>query len=178
LVQNRRFFDYDRKGYITKTDFEEDRLHVRQALYKDQTFEQLDLNSDEKLTAEDFAPLTQKHLHGMLEAVESCDDEWLKNNHGVRLTSGWFKEHFSLEPNKNILPQLDLPIHVFSGEYDYMTPQFFAVDIEKSFKKLGKNNLTLHCFKNHDHDLNYIIFIIKGELSDGIKSIIDITEVM
>jgi hypothetical protein len=27
----------------------------------------------------------------MLNAIENDDDEWLKKNHGVRLTTGWFK---------------------------------------------------------------------------------------
>lgn len=109
----------------------------------------------------------------MLSAIENGDDEWLKNNHGVRLTSAWFREHFSLEPNKTVMPKLEIPIHIFTGEYDMMTPQFYAKDIEQIFTASGKTKLTVHCFENHDHDLNYIKYIIKNEMSDGIKCLLE-----
>lgn len=178
LISSRRLFDYDRKGYISKADFEKDRLHVRQELFGEKTFEQLDLDGDGKLTAEDFAPRTIDFLNGILSAVERGDDEWTRQNHALHLTTGWFREHFSLEPNKTLLPRLDLPIHIFSGEYDAMTPQFYAEDIEKRFAELGKTNLTVHYFENHDHDLNCLRYFIKGELPDGIQCLLETAETL
>lgn len=176
LIQNRRLFDYDKKGYITKKDFEEDRYHVRETIFFDKTFEQLDMDSDGKITAADFALNSQKYLAEMLIAIDKGDDEWLKKNHGIRLTSAWFKEHFSLEPNKNILPKLNLPIHIFAGEYDAMTPAYNALDIEIRFQKLGKMNLKTYIFENHDHDLNYALYLFKGGLSEGLLSIFNVVE--
>lgn len=112
----------------------------------------------------------------MLEAIEKGDDEWLEKNRGIRLTSAWFREHFSLAPNKNVLPKLELPIHIFSGEYDAMTPQKYAKDIEKNFHAMGKTNLSVHYFENHDHDLNYTDFLLTGKISEGIKCVLETAE--
>lgn len=178
IILCRQWFDYDRKGYVSKSDFEEDRNHVRQKLFGNIMFEQLDVNGDGRLTAEDFEGQAVEHLNGMLSAIDRGDDEWLKKNHQVRLTSGWFREHFSLEPNKTLLPKLDLPIHVFSGEYDYMTPQFYAEAIEQRFAGLGKTNLTVHYFENHDHDLNALKYYRNCELSEGIQCLLETVEAL
>ncbi|HIU29415.1 MAG TPA: hypothetical protein IAD50_03860 [Candidatus Egerieisoma faecipullorum] len=173
LIFYRRLFDYHRRGYISREDFEEDRFHVRDQLFGGHSFAEIDLDHDGILTEKDFAPASIEHLNAMLRAIESNDDEWLKNNHSVRLTSAWFKEHFSLKPNKKILPRLNLPIHIFSGEYDMMTPSFYADDIESEFAKRGKTNLTVHRFQNHDHDLNYMHYIVYGKISEGIMAILN-----
>ncbi|MEA4831493.1 hypothetical protein SDC9_127828 [bioreactor metagenome] len=149
---------------------------MRGSLFCDKAFTDLDRDGDGKITLADTAPLATEHLYNMLRAIDGNDDEWLKNNHGIRLTSGWFKEHFELRPTKEILPLLELPIHIFSGEYDYMTPMQQAQDIEAEFKQLGKTNLTLHTFENHDHDLNFLKYIYKGEYSDGMKAIFTTAE--
>lgn len=178
LIAYRRLFDYDRKGFISKEDFESDRYGVREALFGSATFEQIDIDGNGRLTAEDFAIFPnpespRKHLDEMLKAIENNDDEWLKNNHEIRLTSGWFNEHSTLKPNKEILPELNIPIHIFSGEYDYMTPKFYTKEIEETFTKLGKTNLKTHYFKNHDHDLNFVLYALKGELSEGMVCLFD-----
>lgn len=173
LIQYRRLFDYDKKGYISKNDFEEDRNKVRPTVFPNITFKQLDIDGDGKITELDFALKTKKHLDEMMNAIDSNDDEWLKSNRGIQLNSAWFKEHFSLAPNKNILPKLEVPIHIFTGEYDALTPIAFTTDIRNQFEKLGKTNLTTHIFENHDHDLNYLLYIVKGELSKGLQSIFE-----
>ena len=83
----RRFFDYDRKGYISESDFDEDRFKVRAALFGTKSFAELDINRDGRLDADDFKPETERHLSGMLAAIDRGDDDWLRKNHGVRLTS-------------------------------------------------------------------------------------------
>ncbi len=176
IITFREYLDYDRKGYISKEDFKEDRYGVRKVFFGKEKFRKLDINRDGKLTAEDFAPDNQKHFKNMLDAIERNDDEWLMQNHGVTLTSGWFKEHGALDDNRVTLPKLDLPIHIFAGDFDASTPIFHADDIDSVFQNLGKSNLTVHRFKNHNHDLNYMNYIIKHEPSEGIKAIFDIVE--
>lgn len=171
LIQYRRLFDYDKKGYISKSDFEEDRNKVRTDRFPNITFEQLDNDGDGRLTEVDFGVHTKDHLDNMIRAIETNDDEWLKSNRGVRLTSKWFKEHSKLKPNKNNLSKIDLPIHIFSGEYDAMTPVSFSLEIRKQFDELGKTNLETHIFENHDHDLNYLSFILNGNISEGLQAI-------
>jgi predicted esterase len=165
------FFDYDKKGYITKEDFEADKYKVKPQLFGDKSFEEIDINNDGIINIEDAAVMSLPHLRNMLNAIENDDDEWLKNNHGVRLTTGWFKEHFALKPTKEILPLLDLPIYIFQGELDHMCPVFYAEDIKKKFDELGKNNLTVNIFEKHDHDLNYVLFPMHNEISKGLTSI-------
>lgn len=176
LLQWRRLFDYDRKGYITQTDFAEDRLNVKNTVFGERTFSDLDRDGDGRITISDTLPLTIDHYNKMLQAIDHDDDEWLKHNHGVRLTSGWFKEHFALAPTKEILPLLDLPIHIFAGEYDAMTPIKQAKAIAGEFNRLGKTNLCLHTFQDHDHDLNFVKYLLKNEHSEGMQSILDIAE--
>ncbi len=176
ITMYRRIFDYDKKGYISKEDFEADKHNVRKEVFGDKTFEQLDKNGDGKLTAEDFN--SDNHFNAVVDAAERGDDKWLAKNHGVRLTSGWWKAHFALPANKETLPKLDLPIHIFAGEYDAMTPQEQARDIEKVFKEKGKTNLTVHYLENHDHDLNYAAFSHLGKVSAGMKELFDAIENM
>ncbi|MBQ7837413.1 MAG: alpha/beta hydrolase [Clostridia bacterium] len=176
ITQYRRLFDYDKKGYICKADFEADKYNVRKAVFGDMTFEKLDKNGDGKLTAEDFA--APDYIKATFSAVEKGDDKWLAESNGVRLTSDWWKAHFALPANKNTLPGLDLPIHIFAGDFDSMTPQSQARDIERVFKEKGKTNLTVHYLENHDHDLNYTAFSHFGKVSEGMKELFDTIENM
>ena len=57
-----------------------------------------------------------------------------------------------------------------------MTPIWQAHDIDMEFKRIGKTNLTLHTFDNHDHDLNFLQYLLKNEFSDGMKAIFDVAE--
>lgn len=172
----RKVFDFDKKGYIAKEDFEIDRYKVRQELFGNADFEDLDTDHDGEITAADAAVRSIPHLNNMLGAIEANDDEWLKNNHGVRLTAGWFNEHFALKPNKEILPLLDLPIFIFQGEYDAMCAASYARDIEAKFHTLNKTNLTVNIYDDHDHDLNYLSFPVRHEISPGIQAIFDTAE--
>jgi pimeloyl-ACP methyl ester carboxylesterase len=176
LILWRSLFDYDKKGYITEEDYITDRNSVRQAMFGDTPFSSLDLDGDGKITTADTLPLAKPHLDNMLKAIEENDDEWLKNNHGIRLTSGWFKDHASLSPNSRVLPELDLPIHIFAGEYDFMTPIWQAQDIYNEFIRLGKTNLSLYTFEGHDHDLKILRYILKNEFSEGMKKLFDVAE--
>ena len=172
----RRLFDYDRKGYISESDFDEDRFKVRAALFGTKSFAELDINRDGRLDADDFKPESERHLSGMLAAIDRGDDDWLRDNHGVRLTSGWFREHFALGSNSELLCELakarPLDLYIFSGGWDSMTPPSEAFELEARFRQLGLN-LTHHHFESADHDLNLLAYFIKGTIPDGIAAIID-----
>lgn len=166
-----RAFDADRKGYISREDWEADKLQARQSLFGDQSFDDIDSNGDGRIDIRDAAVISLPHLENMLKAIDDNDDEWLKNNHGIRLTSAWFQEHFALRPTKDVLPLLDLPLFIFQGEMDSSCPAFYAEDIRRRFDELGKTNLTVRIYPNHDHDLNYTNFLINHEISQGIAAI-------
>lgn len=176
LVNWNRLFDYDKKGFFTKNDFELDKYNVRKGIFGDTEFEEIDLNKDGIIDINDTAPLCIEHKNNMFKAIENNDDEWLKNNHGIRLTSAWFHGHKMLEPNSKVLPLLDIPIHIFHGENDASCPVQFAYDIKNTFDEMKKNNLFIHTFANHDHDLNYMTYIYNDFLSEGISKIFKVTD--
>ena len=176
LLSYRRFFDYERKGYISREDLEEDRYKVRSQLpteISERSFDEIDRDGDGKLTAADFAD--PEHLRKLMKAVERKNDRWLKKNQGIRMTSGWLREHAVLAPNKDILPKLDIPIHIFAGDFDSSTPIKYAEDIEARFRELGKTNLTAHYFTNHDHGLNINVYMATGKWDncDGMNCLFD-----
>lgn len=175
MVNFCKWFDYDNKGYITKSDFIEDRYDIRKTYLKNAWFWCYDVNHDGIIDRRDFKIKLKKYKNRVFKAIESDDDEWLKNNYEVRITSAWCKEHFKLPPTREVLPQLSIPIHIFHGADDECIPLQDVLNIKKEFKELKKNNLHVHIFEKHDHNLNYLLFPLKGIISEGLQSIFDIT---
>ena len=176
FISIRKYFDKNNKGYISKEDYETADEKVKAALFGESPFEQIDCNSDGRIDASDFALRQKPYLDELLDAISRNDDEWLKTkyiNPIIKLTSGWFNEHFSLEPTKNILPQLDLPIYIFQGADDASCPVQYTFDIKEEFEKINKTNLHVNVFENHDHDLNFLMWLLKGTMPAGIKCIFD-----
>lgn len=171
----KKFFDTENTGYISKQEFESDKFNVKNALFGNTNFEDFDINRDGKIDIKDFATKQKPYLDSIFKAIETNDDEWLRNNYGnnagLILKSAWFKEHFALKPTKETLPLLELPIFIFHGENDAHCPKHYATDIKKTFKQLNKNNLTVHVFEKHDHDLNFDVWLVKNEIPLGIFSI-------
>ena len=69
--------------------------------------------------------------------------------------------------------KLDLPIHIFQGGLDANTPVEDTYAIEESFRAAGKENLKIHVFGDHDHDLNYLLYPMEGAVSEGLQAIFD-----
>ncbi len=173
MVNMCKWFDYDNKGYITKANFKEDRYKVRKTYLKNAWFWCYDVNHDGIIDRKDFEIKLQKYKNKMFRAIESGDDKWLKNNYPVRITSAWCKEHFKLPATKEVLSQLNIPIHIFHGTDDACIPVEDVLDINNKFKEVEKSNLHIHIFENHDHDLNYLLYPMKKTISEGLQSIFD-----
>lgn len=171
MVNLCKMFDYDKKGYITKEDFETDKYNVRQEIFESTSFEELDINKDGIIDELDFKIRLKEEKENIFSAIEQNDDNWLKDNYPVRLTTAWFHEHFNLPSNSEVLPKLDLPIHIFHGTCDANVSVNGVKDIEEKFKKLKKKNLCTHIFENHDHDLNYLWYPLYETISEGLNSI-------
>lgn len=169
MIFYREYFDYDEDGTVTKSEFEEDRYQLKE--YLGASFEEIDLNQNKQIDAQDFAIMMEPLFKSLLEAIENRDDEWLKNNYPVHLTSAWFLAHRQFPPNKTTLPTLDLPIHIFHGTYDANVSVQQAYDIEETFRQLGKTNLTTHIYPKADHDLNYMDYLETGQLPEGFVDI-------
>jgi len=176
----RAYFEADERGRISREAYEADPNNVITSTLQNTSFEETDRNNDGFITEEDFAiiwpDIVGHTLDDILTAVEQRDDEWIKTNYGgglIRLTSGWFLEHFSLRSNMEVLPGLDLPIYIFHGMADQNVDVQEVFRIHEHFQKLGKTNLTINVFEKHNHNLNFQDIISHNTMPDGLQAIFD-----
>ena len=99
------------------------------------------MDGDGALTAADFAAMLAPGYEALLAAIARGDDAWLAENYAVRLTCAWFAGHEALAPNREVLPTLDIPIHILHGVSDANAPVEGVYEIEAAFAALGKTNL-------------------------------------
>lgn len=177
MVFYRQYFDYDGDGMVTKEEIEEDRYGVL-ALLGGATFADVDVNQDGLLNETDFSLMLETSREALFDAIERGDDEWLAQNYSVRLTSAWFAGHRALAPNSEVLPKLELPIYIFHGQCDANVSVQGVLDIQAAFQELGKQNLTVHIYPDTDHDLNYAIYPMTGQLPQGFEDIFAVCEAL
>ena len=181
MVWYRAHFEHDEQGRISREAFEAVPSSERaRILGGNVSFEDIDINNDGYITYEDFidiwVELVGHTVDDILYAIESRDDQWLKTNYGggiLPLTSGWFLQHFGLRSNMEVLPGLDLPIHIFHGALDQNVDVREVYRVYARFQELGKTNLTIHTFDGHDHNLNFIEIMVYERIPDGIQAILD-----
>ena len=177
FVAIRKYFDANHDNIINKEEYESAEpaaVAMRKQGMKNAAFEQIDVNQDGKITAEDFGLLQRGSYNALLAAVEKKDDDWIWNNY-FHVTSAWLKEHFELEPNKTRLLRINVPVFIFQGEDDNHTPVEGVYDIKERFTKGNKTNLQCFIFKSHDHDLNYLNWPKKKLISEGLQKIFEIS---
>ncbi|MEG1501483.1 MAG: hypothetical protein RR396_05950, partial [Clostridiales bacterium] len=153
-------------------DFLADRYHIKDMVEAD--FEDLDINNDQKLDSLDFNIMLHDHREKVFQAIANNDNQWLKNNYPVLLTAQWFKEYQKLEPNRHLLPTLDIPIHIFHSIYDNSAPVEGVYNIEDRFVMAKKDNLHTYIFDGHDQDLNYALYPLYGKLSPGMSKLFQV----
>lgn len=174
LVFYCQYFDLDGDGVITREEFERDPQGVGKALGV--SFEELDMNGDGRLTLEDFTLKNAQSHRDILRAIEAWDDQWLRENYPVPLTAKWFHEHRRLPPNRETLPRLELPIHIFQGALDANTPVEDACHIREVFARQGKTNLTVHLYPDAGHNLNYEQWLYGGGLPQELQDLFDVCQ--
>ena len=178
MLNIKKYFDTNNDDIINRQEYESKEkapTSFRSGAFKNAKFTDLDLNKDSIINSEDFKLINSKKYAAILNAYEKNDSDWIWNNY-FRITVNWLSEHFKLEPNKTRLPRLKIPIYIFQGEDDANTSVKGVYEIEKLFSEKQKSNLHIFVFKEHDHDLNYLDFPKKKEISEGIKKIFDISQ--
>lgn len=171
------FFEMDDYGRITREAFYAGPWQTAMGA----SFDELDMDGDGFFTAEDLLIIWRlqgvpSHMYDpdvLLGAIERRDDEWLRENYPILLTSGWFLEHFALRPNMELLPELDLPIYIFHGTLDANVYVGYVRQLQGLITEMGRTNITINIFPGHGHDLNWDLPVFIGEMSDGVRAIFD-----
>jgi pimeloyl-ACP methyl ester carboxylesterase len=171
MINFRKFFDANKDGLIQKVEYEEadPRAIARVGGKK---FEELDMNKDTILTSEDFRVMLNEYLQKILDAVEKEDDEWIWNNF-FRIGTKWIKEHRSLEANKLRIMKLDIPVYLFHGTCDANCPVDGIIQIQKRAQELNKENIHVFIFPDHDHTLEFLSWVVRKSLPEGLKTLFD-----
>lgn len=165
------YFDADGDGAISPEEYAADPYGVVEGVLANTPFADIDLDGDGFLTAADFAIALAPGRQAFYDAVERGDDAWLAENYGVQLTSGWFKAHQRLAPNRETLPTLDLPIYIFHGTSDANCNVEGVRAIQQSFAEQGKENLTARIYEGYDHDLLYSLYLVYGTLPQAFEDL-------
>lgn len=169
MVVYRQYFDTDGDGVISQEEFAADPYGL--APYLGAGFDQIDMNGDGSLTQEDFRIMMAPGWARLQSAIRRGDDQWLKDNYGVQLTSAWFRGHEALTPNREVMPTLDLPIYIFHGECDANASVEGVRDIARAFAQLKKGNLSVTIYPDNDHDLNYTQYLAQGTLPQAFEDL-------
>jgi len=177
MVGFRTAFDKDKNGSISRTEFESDdkAAAALRARMQNIKFEQLDVTKDDAITADDFAVLQKAKYDSILDAYNRGDEDWIWKNY-FRVSVPWLKEHFTLEANKDRLLRLNMPIYIFHGESDQNCPVEGVYDIKSRFEKAGKTNLHVNVFPGHNHDLNFVDWVMKKEMPVGIAKMFQVAD--
>ena len=141
-------------------------------LFQNQSFDTIDVVKDDVIDIKDIRAMREPFQELLMTKIDENDESWIWNNY-FRITIGWLREHFSLEPNKTRLLKIDIPIYVFHGTEDASVPVESVYDLEVRFKTLNKSNLKIFVFDKHNHDLNIQDWFTKKEYSDGLQKLFE-----
>ncbi len=174
MINLRKFFDSDKDGRITRTEYESGDPRAR-ARVGNKAFDDLDVNRDAALTADDFRLILKPRLQQVLSAVDRQDDDWIWTNF-FRVGAGWIQQHQNVEPNRTRIPRLDLPVYLFHGTDDANCPVQGVIDIGNSARERGRTNLRISIVPDHDHSLEFVSWAVTGNLPEGLRILFDQVE--
>ena len=78
-----------------------------------------------------------------------------------------------MDANKDRLLKLNIPVNIFHGVCDQNVPVQGVYSIFDSYRANGKTNLKAFIYDDNDHDLNYVLYPMKGVIPAGFKQIFD-----
>jgi pimeloyl-ACP methyl ester carboxylesterase len=173
IMNLQKYFDTNKDKAISRQEYEAtDTIATlgRVRVLKNTPFDVLNAVKDSVLDYQDFAARNKPFYEYLLQMTAQGNDEWIWKNY-FRVTSYWLKEHFKLEPNKTRLLNIDIPIYIFQGVEDANAPVEGVYDIQSRFKQANKTNLKCFIFEGHNHDLNYLDWPFKHQISEGLNTL-------
>jgi pimeloyl-ACP methyl ester carboxylesterase len=180
MVNLRAVFDKDKNGALSREEYESEDKTVaafRNAQLRGVPFDQLNVDKDDAITAADFGQIQSARYKIILDAKERGDEDWIWKNY-FRVSIPWLNEHFALEANKDRLLRLNLPIYIFHGESDANCPVEGVYDLRKRFDKAKKKNLHEIVFAGHNHDLNFVDWVLKKEMPAAITKMFETADAL
>lgn len=166
-INLRKFFDSDKDGRITRTEHESGGPRAR-ARVGNKAFDDLDVNRDEALTADDFRLILNPRLQQVLSAVGRQDDDWIWTTF-FRVGAGWIQRHQNVEPHRTRIPRLDLPAYLSDGTDEANCPVQGVIDSGSRARERGRTNLRLSIVPDHDHSLKFVSWAVTGNLPEGLR---------
>ena len=180
MINLRKYFDRNNDKVFSRAEYEStDSIATlgRVRVLKNTAFDSLNVVKDSVVDYKDFAPLTKPFYDHLMKMIAQSNDAWIWKNY-FRITSLWLKEHFELEANKTRLLNIDIPIFIFQGAEDANASVEGVYDIQSRFKQANKTNLKCFVFEGHNHDLNYLDWPFKQQISEGLNSIFNTSELL
>jgi len=172
LVMN-RVFDANNDGKTSKAEYETDPRKNRALGLQATAFESLDADHDGFFTQADFRTLRKP----LLDAIDANNydgiNAWLRQTAVVDLPRGWLQDHFAQPPMWSFLSQLTIPVGLFHGNADNLTPVEGTKSLEALARQAGKSNLEFRYFDGLDHSLGIGSWFVRGTMPEGHKAIFE-----
>jgi acetyl esterase/lipase len=169
----RRYFDTDKDGRISKQEFEADPRKYREKALKNVGFEVFDRDGDGYFTVDEMR-LLKKDFVAAIDANDyAMVNNWLKVTAVVSIPKDWVKDHFAQPTMWTFLSRLDMPIGLFHGNGDNLTPIEGVRQLEEQAQKAGKSKMEFRYFDDLDHTLGIGVYFVTGKLPEGHKAILE-----
>jgi pimeloyl-ACP methyl ester carboxylesterase len=136
-------------------------------------FSDLDLNKDGKFTVDDILVITQTLIDSVDQNDYAALQEWAKTGAAVSIPEHWFEDHFAHAEMMSFLSQLDMPVGLFQGDTDALTPIAAVKDLEAQAKKAKLSKMEFHYFEGLGHTLDIGQYFLNGELPAGHQAIFE-----
>ncbi len=176
MINMRKFFDTNEDSVIQMSEYLGGDPRALRRM-EGASFESLDMNGDSTLTVEDFRIRLEPSLEAVMNAVDEDDDEWLWNNF-FRVGAAWIKEHRDIEPNRERILKLNLPVYIFHGEDDANCSVSGIWTLKKTAEAQGKDNIHIFTFPEHDHSLEFLTWVIAKQLPEGLQKVFETAEAL
>ena len=167
FLNYRRAFDTDGDGRVSPAEFDADPRGLRARGMGNAPFAAVDGNQDGFFSVDDIKVATQRYL----DAIDADDfavlQAWARTSAAVAVPRDWFADHFAHPPMWTFVSALEMPIGLFHGEADAMTPVGAVRALEERAGAAGKTNLRFHYFPGLDHSLGLGMYFARGTLPPG-----------
>jgi pimeloyl-ACP methyl ester carboxylesterase len=171
MITFRKFFDTNKDNIIQESEYASGDPRAI-ARVGGQKFAELDVNRDSVITTEDFRLIMEPRLKQIIAAVDNKDDEWIWNSY-FKVGTRWIAEHRAIEPNKERILRLNIPIFIFHGVNDDHCPVEGILHLQKRAQELKKDNIRVFVFPDHDHSLEFLSWIFQKSIPEGLKALFD-----